>query len=124
MAGPTSHGFLNSGSQLRKQQCHPCSELLGAVVLQVVWVTRTDKNQMNEVPRKMGDWTCPSTYTPQQCWDSFVEYFTLQDVLNGIPAFYEDKTLYFLPDCTPHQPTGNTGGENFGVLARIPVLVK
>ena len=31
--------------------------------------------------------------------------------------------MYYLPDCTPHEPTGTTGGENFGILAKIPVLV-
>jgi hypothetical protein len=34
------------------------------------------------------------------------------------------KCIYFLPDCNPHIPTGISGGENFGVLAKIPVLVK
>jgi hypothetical protein len=34
------------------------------------------------------------------------------------------KATYFIPNCTPHIPDGTTGGKNFGVLARIPVLVK
>ena len=114
-----------------------CSTLVGAVELNVLWITRNDKNQMNEVPRKMADWpplTGPGSElrgptglcagTGLQCWDSFVAHFHLQDVLNGSPAIYEDKTIYFLPDCTPHEPTGATGGENFGILAKIPVLVK
>jgi hypothetical protein len=101
-----------------------CSTVKGAVTVNIVWITRTDKNQMKEVPRKMGGWTCPAGYTGQQCWDSFVEAFNLQDVLNGSAATYEDKTIYFLPDCTPHEPAGRSGGENFGILAKIPVLVK
>jgi hypothetical protein len=101
-----------------------CSTVVGAVELNVVWITQTDKNQMKEVPMKMGDWTCPSGYTPGQCWTSFVQHFNLKDVLNNSDAFYEDKTIYFLPDCTPHIPMGTTGGENFGILAKIPVLVK
>jgi Flp pilus assembly protein TadG len=36
---------------------------------------------------------------------------------------WKQKTIYFLPDCTPHEPIGRTGGENFGILAQIPVLV-
>lgn len=115
-----------------------CSDLLGMVELHVVWITRNDMNQMVEVPRWMGDWppagdvlrgvdqngnpTC--TGTGQQCWDSFVQYFKLKDILNNANAFYEDKTMYFLPDCSAHEPTGVTGGENFGILAKIPVLVK
>jgi hypothetical protein len=96
---------------------------MGAVEVNVVWITRNDRNQMNEVPRRMGNWTCPSGYTAQQCWTSFVNYFQLRDVLNQGYAIYEDKTIYFLPDCTPHIPMGTTGGENYGILARIPVLV-
>ena len=53
-----------------------------------------------------------------------MNHFDLADVLNNSPAFYEDKTIYFLPSCTPNIPAGRTGGENFGLLARIPVLVK
>jgi hypothetical protein len=100
-----------------------CAAVVGAVNMNVIWITRTDKNQMKEVPRKMENWTCPAGYTGPQCWNSFVEHFRLKDVLNQTPAIYEDKTIYYLPDCTPHELKGNTGGENFGVLARIPVLV-
>ena len=109
-----------------------CSDLVGAVEVHVVWITRNDKNQMNEVPRRMGDWPPvgsplrdPTTFmcngTGLQCWNSFVQYLQLKDILNGTDAFYEDKTIYFRPDCTPHVPTGITGGENFGILAKIPV---
>jgi Flp pilus assembly protein TadG len=102
----------------------PCSQVVGAVTVDVVWITETDKNQMKEVPRQMGGWSCPASYTGQQCWDSFVSAFNLQDVANSTSATYEDKTIYFLPDCTPHETMGTTGGQNFGMLAKIPVLVK
>jgi hypothetical protein len=101
-----------------------CSKVVGAVELNVIWITQTDKNQKKEVPRKMAGWTCPPTSTGAVCWTSFVQHFNLRDVLNNSDAFYEDKTIYFLPDCTPHEPKGTTGGENFGILAKIPVLVK
>jgi Flp pilus assembly protein TadG len=101
-----------------------CATVVGAVELKVIWITRNDKNQMLEVPRKMGDWTCPSGYTPAQCWSDFVVNFGLKDVLNNTEAIYEDKTIYFIPDCTYHEPKGVSGGENFGILAKIPVLVK
>jgi len=122
----------------------PCSELAGAVTVRVIWITRTDKNQMNEIPRLMEDWPaganpsvpidagglCAGTTwaAKQVCWNSFVRHFNLRivDQVNGntIPASYEDKALYFVPDCTLHEPVGTTGGENFGILAKIPVLVK
>lgn len=115
-----------------------CSDLRGAVVVNVVWITRNDKNQMKEVPRLMGDWPpvgdplrdpAGGDYpkcvgTGQQCWDSFVDYFNLKDILNNSDAFYEDKTIYFHPDCNFHDPMGVTGGENYGILAKIPVLVR
>jgi hypothetical protein len=56
-------------------------------------------------------------------WNSFAEHFRLQNV-DGSPAPYANKSIYFLPDCTPHEPAGTSGGHNFGVLARIPVLVQ
>ncbi len=101
-----------------------CSEFVGVVKVKIVWITRTDKNQFNEVPMKMEDWSCPSGFTPQQCWDSFVNHFQLRDVLDNTYAPYLDKTIYFKPICEANVPEGGTGGENFGILAKRPVLVK
>ena len=56
-------------------------------------------------------------------WNSFVNHFNLKNV-DGDPAPYAPKSIYFKPDCTPHEPAGVTGGENFGIMAKIPVLVK
>ena len=97
-----------------------CATVKGAVNIDIVWIT---EKANDPVPRKMGDWTCPSGYTDAQCWTSFTNYFNLKDVDNNPPA-YAKKSIYFLPNCTPHIPAGNTGGENFGILAKIPVLVK
>jgi Flp pilus assembly protein TadG len=102
----------------------PCSTVVGIVETKILWMTRTDKNQMGEVPRKMEDWSCLPESTPQDCWDSFVSHFNLRDVLNEAPATYEDKTIYFVPECKYHEPKGRAGGENFGILSKIPVLVK
>jgi hypothetical protein len=60
-------------------------------------------------------------------WASFVKTFNLRNVGEGNSAPYATftrKSIYFLPDCTPHEPMGTSQGENFGVLARIPVLVR
>ena len=115
-----------------------CSTLLGTVTIDVVWITRTDKNQFNEVPLKMNYWVSDDVNDPlighweiwqcsgtgSACWDQFATQFNLKDCLSSTnPAGYLDKTIYFLPNCEPHEPTGVTGGKNFGVLARIPVLV-
>jgi hypothetical protein len=55
-------------------------------------------------------------------WASFVGHFNLQNA-DGNYATFAKKSIYFLPDCSPHELVGNSQGENFGVLARIPVLV-
>jgi hypothetical protein len=102
-----------------------CSTLVGAVTVTVVWITESGVGQIT-VPRRMGGWTCPVGSTDAQCWTSFVSYFNLTDV-QGDQSFLanpEQKTLYFLPACDGQGPSGVTGGENFGVLAKIPVLVK
>jgi len=111
----------------------PCSNVVGVVELNLLWMTQEDKNQFKEVPRSMKkpdgtQWTCTTTATTkeagQQCWSEFVAAFNLKDVLNNSPAIYEDKTIYYLPDCKAHEPTGTTGGKNYGILAKIPVLVQ
>jgi hypothetical protein len=56
-------------------------------------------------------------------WASFVGHFNLQNA-DGNYATFAKKSIYFLPDCTPHELVGDSQGENFGVLARIPVLVE
>jgi hypothetical protein len=56
-------------------------------------------------------------------WASFVNHFNLKNV-DDVPAPYAKKSIYFLPNCTPNIPKGNTGGQNFGIMAKIPVLVR
>jgi len=110
----------------------PCSEVVGAVELNLLWITRTGvKNSLTPYPMQMGgiegvfsSWTCSNPTSPQTCWNEFISHFQLRDILNNAPAFVEDKTIYFLPDCVKHVPQGRTGGRNFGILSKIPVLVE
>ena len=99
-----------------------CAELLGAVTLVVVWITEAGTPDWDDAPTQMGAW---SNADPDGSvrWNDFVLFFNLQNV-DGSPAPYAKKSIYFLPDCTPHIPTGVTGGKNFGILAEIPVLVE
>jgi len=74
----------------------------------------------------------------KKCWKGFAEHFNLKtwdgksigdlrDLTgnqNDFGASDMQKTIVFLPSCEPHEPTGITGGENFGVLSEIPVLVR
>lgn len=94
-----------------------CATVVGVVTLNILWITRNDKNQFNEVPRKMQvsmdtgtiSFSCDESITGSTCWNNFVTTFNLRDVLMDTSATYEDKTIYFLPDCNAHYPTGVTG---------------
>ena len=103
-----------------------CMVVLGAVEIQVLWITESGTGQVT-VPRRMGNWSCPSG-TDTECWNSFIGPieqggFNLRN-WDGSPAQLQQKSIYIKPDCIPHIPEGNTGGQNFGILARIPALVK
>lgn len=101
----------------------PCENVAGVVTVKIVWITGEGEDpKYNEAPTKMEKW---SNQDPdgKVRWASFVEYFALKN-LDNTSAPYENKSIYFLPDCNPHIPTGRSGGENFGILAKIPVLVK
>jgi Flp pilus assembly protein TadG len=131
-----------------------CSPLRGIVTLQVIWVSEAGTPEWENTPKKMEDWPRLSDLSlplsdlvdhgyslvageyeagttvgqvfesdGKVRWASFVRRFNLKNA-DDLPAPYAKKSIYFLPDCTPHMPTGTTGGENFGILARIPVLVK
>jgi Flp pilus assembly protein TadG len=99
-----------------------CETVQGAVNLNIVWITGPGEDpEFNDAPTQMGDWSNTDP-NGQVRWNDFVNHFMLQNV-DGSPAPYAKKSIYFLPDCSPHELEGTTGGHNFGVLARIPVLV-
>ena len=64
----------------------------------------------------------------QECWDEFADTFNLHTAddtsVGDLTSKRHSKDILFRPDCDAHEPKGTTGGENFGVLARIPVLVQ
>jgi Flp pilus assembly protein TadG len=102
-----------------------CATAVGAVNLSIVWISDKDNfAQDNFPPARMGDWTPPSACgTDRQCsWDDFVSHFNLKNV-DDLTATYAKKSIYFLPSCTVHEPAGVTGGANYGIMAKIPVLV-
>jgi len=89
--------------------------------------TPTALSHLNTTAPGFGDpgrWQGESTYTEGMArWDCFVNHFQLKNADDGYAPLAK-KSMYFMPDCTPHEPIGVTGGNNFGVLARIPVLVQ
>ncbi len=101
----------------------PCENVAGAVTVNIVWITGEGEDpQYNEAPTQMEKWSNPDA-DGRVRWNSFVNQFRLKNLDNN-PATYEKKSIYFLPDCQTHIPTGRSGGQNFGILAKIPVLVK
>ncbi|NIC07556.1 TadG family pilus assembly protein [Billgrantia bachuensis] len=120
----------------------PSNPLVGAVTVNIVWIIDQANNIDDRAPRQMelppedsdsdspGTWNHDGTSGAER-WDSFVDTFNLQKE-NGDPAYWSSdpqesgwrqKSIYFLPSCSYHDPKGQTGGENFGILAQIPVLV-
>jgi hypothetical protein len=121
----------------------PCSDVVGAVTLDVIWIKQSGSDpQWRDIPVKMAGWECSIWVTVgrpeninsldssqrQQCWQEFATTFELRTAdgtsVGDLTHSDLQKTILFLPSCEPHEPRGNTGGENFGVLALIPVLVK
>ena len=122
----------------------PCEEVLGAVTVNIVWVNdkASDKKVIDDAPSTdnncrpcgapinmagFGDyqnWSADITIPGEQRWANFVSNFKLElgsdDPMDG----WTKKTIFFVPDCQEHDLKGLTGGENFGILAKIPVLVK
>jgi len=114
-----------------------CSTLVGVVEAEILWVKRD--NDWEDAPLEMHssavDWVCSHGTSlgkkdddlREECWNEFTSAFNLQDWNNTpvseIPDNKLKKTIYFAPNCTPSEPGGRTGGLNYGVLAKIPVLV-
>ncbi|MDI5987054.1 TadG family pilus assembly protein [Halomonas sp. M4R5S39] len=113
----------------------PSNRLVGTVTVHIVWaVSNAQENKIDEfAPERMGleadaegvewpgDWENAST-DGEARWDDFVDHFSLRSE-DDTPADWRKMSIYFLPSCDYHEPKGQTGGENFGILARIPVLV-
>jgi hypothetical protein len=120
----------------------PSNPVVGAVTVNIVWIIDqandidTRAPQQMELPPEDSEGVSPGTWSHDsesgvERWDDFVETFNLQKP-NGELAYWSSepqetgwrqKSIYFLPSCSFHEPKGQTGGENFGILARIPVLV-
>lgn len=121
----------------------PCSDVVGTVTLDTVWIKQSGTDpQWRDIPVRMEGWECPrwvalgrpsninalTSDERQECWRGFASHFNLKSA-NGtsagtLTASQIQKSIFILPNCEPHIPRGGTGGQNFGVLAKIPVLVR
>ena len=126
----------------------PCSDLVGAVTLNIIWIKQSSTDpEWRDIPLQMKspgkeEWKCSKWFDAgepkdidaldssqrHECWQEFSTAFSLctadgTSVGDLTPSDLQ-KTIFFLPDCTPHEPQGDSGGENFGILAKIPKLVE
>jgi Flp pilus assembly protein TadG len=105
--------------------CNPdvgnCMKFVGIAAIDVLWISGSGVGHVF-APNKMGDWTCPAGYDEDQCWADLTQHFNIRNYDDSYPDL-EQKSLYFKPSCDADVPVGVTGGKNFGVLAKIPVLV-
>jgi len=103
--------------------------VVGTVVVDIYWITgENDDSSYSDAPLQMDKRHTDLTWSSSDPdghvrWDSFVQFFNLKTV-DGSPAPYQKKTVYFVPECHHQIQRGRTGGENFGVMAKIPALVK
>lgn len=121
------------------------------VIWMIDQTSQSEKNnKYSDVPRYMEIWDVvdgephlidkfdnPTTTEPDnfEAWKDFVDKFNLKNA-DGKPEtvndpddidyqnLYQHKAIFFLPNCEFSKPTGGTGGNNFGVVARTPVLVQ
>ena len=101
----------------------PCNPLKGAVVVEIVWMQDKNDSKYEEVPFQLVDWSSTEPDGAKR-WNELANHFQLKGRDGVSTATYVQKTMYFKPNCDPHIPMGGTGGKNFGILAKIPVLVK
>ena len=107
----------------------PSERVVGTVVVDIYWITgEDDDSSYSDAPREMDKRHTDLTWSSSDSdghvrWNSFVQFFNLKKV-DGSPAPYQKKTIYFVPECHHQIPRGRTGGENFGILAKIPLLAK
>lgn len=115
-----------------------CSEVMGAIEVQIVWILVKENDIDNDAPYQMykpDGTTLWGNNNPDGTvrWDDFVTTFNLQTVDSDPPSIpelatvandgFKKKSVYFLPNCQFAQPAGGTGGQIPSSLAKIPVLV-
>jgi hypothetical protein len=108
-----------------------CATVTGVVKVNVMWITNPQNAsyvpmRMETPPNYKGEITWENTNPDYQArWTDFATYFNLRNEDGSLATVAPgDFTIYLHQDCEPHEPTGGTGGVNYGVMAKIPVLVR
>lgn len=119
-----------------------CAELVGGVEVDIIWITdKENKSALALVPDvyysldQDGNKTKDPVFdvrdvdpplSDEDRWNQFAETMGLvkdptASPLEPLPL--NKDNFYFKASCDPMEPSGGPGGENFGMLARFPVLV-
>ena len=101
----------------------PCDKLVGAVNVNDNFVVNKANKIDDDAPYDMicaPDFACADWHSDPADVDGAYAYYDNKPQDSG----WRQKTIYFLLDCSPHVLTGRTGGENFGILAEVPILVE
>lgn len=101
-----------------------CGMVVGAVTINIVWVLEdgSEAPWVMRNPLTGGIWFSLEPDDKKR-WTNFATAFNLRR-MDGTLLTMKKRSIYFLPDCNLHQRRGRTGGENFGIMAKIPVLAK
>ena len=106
----------------------PCNTVVGIVELSILWIS--ESGGPGPPPRYMWNenegayWNCPDTESDAACWTDFATVFGLQNYNDPNPVELVQKSMYIQPSCERIPPQGGSGGLNFGILAKTPVLVQ
>jgi hypothetical protein len=116
----------------------PCNDVVGAIKVEVLWITNQNDPHFNNVPTSYADpepsgasYSCSASTEAGRklCWASFLSTYGVVDE-NGVPFTadtaanaYTQKNIFFKPSCTL-AAEGSSGGVPSNVPAKIPKLVK
>jgi hypothetical protein len=119
-------------------ECHetgpgPCNKLIGTITMDIIWILNSaDANKIDEeAPRVMGQWSSDDP-DGRDRWNSFVDAYSIKASAGSELAYWADspedngyrsETIYLSPSCNSNVQVGGTGGGNFGIRPKIPVLV-
>ena len=130
----------------------PCNELVGAIQVEVLWVTNQNDPPFNNIPVTYSDpetsvqYTCPATCTPAEgqtvcpslatldgrklCWANFLSTYGVVDdtgsafTVDTAASGYLQKNIFYKPSCSLATPVGGPGGPPTNVPSKFPKLVK
>ena len=108
-----------------------CNPVVGMVKVDIIWMTPHDAPNVDDpqtdTPRSMDEWSCDlnGEYEDEdiECWEQFVDHFEIANGGETAEDVWESSAIYFRPSCELVEPDGTTGTDNFGIAAKIPVLV-